>query len=160
MIEKWININGYNGDYKISNLGRVMSYKANKSGKLMKLSISDTGYYKVNLRLDGKVINNTIHNLVWDHFGKGTRNGFVLVVGHIDGNKLNNRIDNLQLLTHRDSITKGYKNKGLKFTGVSKNGKGFKAQIHFNGKSRYLGTYKTIEEAFKVYNETKFNCSI
>jgi hypothetical protein len=71
---------------------------------------------------------------------------------HIDGNPLNNRIENLRpaTITQNQANRKAQKSiTGLK--GVSPNHKRFKAQIKISGKQMYLGTFDTPEEAHAAY---------
>lgn len=94
--EIWANIHNYE-DYQISNLGRVRSYKNGKE-KLIKGWIQNTGYLTVSL-------NNkkySVHRLVAEtfiHKLKGKN-----YVNHIDGNKLNNNVNNLEWCTLQENI--------------------------------------------------------
>ena len=80
-------------------------------------------------------------------------------IDHINGTRSDNRLCNLRdvdqyiNMQNRRTPTKANKS-GL--LGVMKNGKhGWQAQIGLNGKSTYLGTYRTAEEAHAVYVEAK-----
>jgi hypothetical protein len=104
MYEKWVDIINYEGLYKISNLGRVKSCNRlvrNKSGrryvkeKMLKPTIDKCGYYKVNLNRHNKRKTFKIHKLVADQFLIKDQ-----CVNHIDGNKLNNTLDNLEYVTY------------------------------------------------------------
>jgi len=77
-----------------------------------------------------------------------------LLVDHINGDRRDNRKENLRLCvaaenTRNKSIQKNNQS-GLK--GVSKRGNYYIARISHNGKPFYLGTYKTKEKAARVYN--------
>jgi len=138
-MEKWKDIKGYNGDYQISNFGNVRSFK----GVCERLLIpqSNGNYYHVGLWNNNKVKTIMIHHLVWDHFGTSERNSIIIQVDHKDGNKLNNHIDNLQLLSSRDNGIKSIdKSKTTsKYMYVYKLRK--KWQASFSGK--YIGLFET-----------------
>ena len=75
-------------------------------------------------------------------------------VDHIDNNKKNNSLVNLQLLDNRSNTTKSWSNrkKNNLPCGVLKRKSGnYEAQIFFNGKKHNLGTYKNIEDASNAY---------
>lgn len=79
-----------------------------------------------------------------------------MVVDHIDGNTLNNCKSNLRICTMKENAKnkKPYKNKThSKYKGVHKSGNKFELQMNINGKYKYIGTYKTEEEAALKYNE-------
>ncbi len=105
MKEIWKPIEGFEELYAISNLARVKSFYANKI-RILKLNITKGGYLTVGLCKDGKNKTHYVHHLVWDHFGDCPRNGHKQLVDHRDEDKLNPRIDNLQLLTNRQNSIK------------------------------------------------------
>lgn len=113
MEEIWKPIKGYEGLYEISNFGNIKSLerKAKNRGKgkrfirerILKPSIDrPNGYYQIKLSKNGKMKTFKIHKLVIEHFFKKISKG--LVVNHIDGNKLNNNINNLEICTQKDNI--------------------------------------------------------
>ena len=111
MTEIWANIPSYD-DYQISNLGRVKSYKKGYP-VILKGHIENTGYLSVSL--NNKKYN--IHRLVADVFihkisGKN-------IVNHIDGNKLNNYVENLEWCTLEENIRHAYKT-GLMDNAITK----------------------------------------
>ena len=65
MREEWKNIKGYEGLYKISNLGRVKNLKTNK---ILKLKLRKDGYTQVTLYKKGKQESKYVHRLVCEHF--------------------------------------------------------------------------------------------
>lgn len=99
------DIKGYEGLYAITEDGRVWSHLSNK---WLKPGINK-GYFEVTLCKERKQKKFLIHRLVYETFKGIIPKG--LVVDHIDGNRLNNTLDNLQLLTHGDNIRKGWKGK-------------------------------------------------
>jgi len=75
-------------------------------------------------------------------------------VDHINGNALDNRKENLRLCTSaQNSLNRGKsKTNTSGFCGVSKHGRGFKAEARVNGKSTYFGTHDTAEDAARAYD--------
>lgn len=107
LAEEWRWIKGYEGLYSISNHGRVMSYCGsrwrNQVG-LIKPGIKQNGYLKVSLygRGDKSSTNKYIHRLVLLHFGPPPLDN--TDVNHIDGDKTNNRFDNLEWTTRSGNM--------------------------------------------------------
>ncbi len=83
-------------------------------GRALKGTVNPNGYLKISIYEDesGKIRKIRAHRLVWEYFNGPIPEG--LVVDHIDGDKLNNNIDNLQLLTHGDNTRKHYNNNNKK----------------------------------------------
>ncbi len=105
-----------------------------------------TGYAEA--RVNGRTV--PFHHLVID-CEKG------MVRDHINRNKLDNRRENLRVVTYSlNNTNRSYKNKTGE-RGISKNGSGFSARAFIDGESKYLGTYRTIEEAAKARNEVMNN---
>ena len=82
-------------------------------------------------------------------------------IDHIDGNKSNNKISNLRDVNQSINQQNRYREKSDNKLGVlgvslwSDGRAGFKSQITVNGRCRYLGTFKTSEEAHEVYLKAK-----
>jgi hypothetical protein len=96
--EQWRSLSGpYGGwPYRISNTGKVVSQK---SGSVLASRIDHKGYRQINLRNDGKRANTKVHRLVAMAFVPGYQQG--LQVNHKNGNKLDNRPENLEWVTGR-----------------------------------------------------------
>ena len=105
MIEQWVDIVGYEKLYQISNFGNVKSLKYGKI-KLLKGAINNYGYRQVNLTKNKMVKSFKIHQLVAIHFLGHKPNGYESVINHIDFNRLNNTITNLEIITPRENTNK------------------------------------------------------
>jgi hypothetical protein len=148
-MEIWRIIPDYNCNYKVSNLGRVYSNISNKY-----LSFNSVRGYKT-VSLNGK--NRYVHQLVAICFLNHKPNGHKSIVDHIDGNHLNNRLDNLQIITQRQNLSKDKKNKTSKYTGVcwNKRAKKWFSQIRDGKKVIYLGVFRSELEAANAYKKAK-----
>lgn len=113
-MEIWKDVIGYEGYYQVSNLGNIKSLGNNKTRKekILNPRICNAGYFYVNLSLNGKAASKKIHQLVATAFLNHVPCGHKLVVNHKDFNKLNNIIDNLEIVTSREN-TIHYKTKKI-----------------------------------------------
>ena len=152
IMEEFKDVIGYEGLYQISNLGNVKSLKCNKE-KILKLCITDDGYNKVNLYNNKLPKTFRVHQLVAMAFLGHTPDGMELVVDHINDNKLDNRVENLQIVTQRENAFKTQGNYSSKYKGVNfdKELNKFRAQIYIDGKLRHLGFYKCELQAALAY---------
>lgn len=105
MREIWKDIDGFNGKYRISNLGNVMSMNFSNSGKskLLTPKKHHSGYLLVRLGYGDsrKQKNRTVHSLVAEAFIPNPEHK--RCVNHIDGNKENNSVSNLEWVTHKEN---------------------------------------------------------
>lgn len=152
-MEKWKDVPDYEGLYQVSDLGRVKSLVYGKE-RILKQGINAYGYPFVILCKHGKTKNFTIHRLVYEAFNGKTD----LQVDHIiEGNKLDNRLSNLQAMTNRENASKHRLtiNKSSKYIGVifNKRFKKWQSSIYVNKKKRYLGTFESELEASNAYQE-------
>ena len=102
--EQWKPIQEFNGEYEVSNLGRVRSMKRYYGvvGRIMPQTIQRKGYYAVTFHMNNKAYCRKVHRLVIEAF---TQNPDSLpCINHIDGNKLNNHIDNLEWCTYQQNM--------------------------------------------------------
>jgi len=143
MSEKFKKIPGYE-DYQVSNFGNVKSLKFGKE-RILKAYIDTRGYLIVCLLKNQKRKQFQVHQLVAITFLNHKPDGHNIVVDHIDNDKLNNKLENLQLITNRENSSKDIdKSKtSSKYTGVywNKRAKKYKAGIRINGKIKHLGYF-------------------
>ena len=102
---EWKKINGY-PDYAISSNGDVKSLRFNR---LLKKTVNSSGYYYINLLNNRQRKTTAVHRLVIEHFGE-IQSGQDLVVDHINGNKLDNQIDNLEWVSIKENTLRSYGN--------------------------------------------------
>ena len=101
MKEIWKDIKGYEGLYKVSNLGNVKSLKINANIKPSK----GRKYIGVNLYKNGVTKTKSIHRLVAEHFIDNPNNK--PCVNHIDCNRTNNKASNLEWCTYKENNNYG-----------------------------------------------------
>ncbi len=121
MREQWKVIEGFE-PYEVSTLGRVRSkfHTGGEEYRILKPSIHHSGYILYRLAKNKKYYNRTVHILVAKAF---IDNPFKKTqVNHIDGNKQNNSVDNLEWVTPSENIQHAFK-LNLK-TSPNKNKKG------------------------------------
>ena len=107
MKEIWKDCKGYEGKYQVSNLGRVWSIG---SQRYLKGSYDKDGYIQVCLTAkNGKAKKESVHRLVALAFLSNPTG--MPVVNHIDENKENNCVDNLEWTTIKDNANHGTRNK-------------------------------------------------
>ena len=95
--EQWKDIDGYDGAYQVSDLGRVRSHKSGE-WKVMRPSKSSNGYLHLYLFKDGKNNTFSVHRLVADAFIENDDESKIYI-NHIDECKQNNRVSNLEYCT-------------------------------------------------------------
>lgn len=108
MEELWKDVIGFEALFSVSNMGNVFSKRTNK---LLKLCVSDRGYYKVATKIGGRAGKNycfRVHRLVATAFLDNPEDK--PSVNHKDGNKLNNRCSNLEWSTVSENMTHAYAN--------------------------------------------------
>jgi len=164
-MEIYKDIIGYEGYYQVSNLGNVRSldrqvnhFKGGLSlrkGFLLKQEMTFFCYFRVSLSKNKTKKRLSIHRLVAETFIPNQHNKSE--VNHIDGNKTNNRLENLEWVTSRENIHHYHLSNGVKNVGISyaKRMNRFQVKIYENKKRIYLGSYKTEQDALNKYNEYK-----
>lgn len=107
MTEVWKPVKGYEGLYEVSNLGRVKSLpRTTTKGGLMSLKPNMHGYVCVQLSKNGVIEMKRVHILVMEAF-RGFKKGRGYdpdnVIDHLDCDKTNNRLENLDVCTQKEN---------------------------------------------------------
>jgi len=152
--ETWKDIEGYDG-YQVSDLGRVKSlerYVSNRYGKrkvaeiILSASWNPNGDLKVNLSCEGKFETKQIQHLVVNAFLSDTPYSVKLKIRHINGNKKDNRVCNLEVVGVR---------KTSNFAGVYwyEPTEKWITKIRYKEKIIQLGSFHCEIEASKAYQK-------
>jgi hypothetical protein len=148
-MEIWNSVKGYMCLYEVSTTGKLRN--ANNRKEFI-LKTRPDGYIRVGLRKDGKYKSYYLARLIYESF-LGIPEG-LFEVNHIDKNKSNNSLCNLELISKRENCCHRSKtkiNKTSNFSGVCKAYKGkFRAYIYINNKQKSLGYYFSEAEAYQA----------
>ncbi|BBD20125.1 HNH endonuclease [Lactobacillus phage T25] len=154
-IEIWKDIEGYEGLYQISNMGRVRSLDRKDArehrikGKILAITSATNGYRKIGLMKDGNIKNHSVHRLVAKAFLDNPSN--LPQVNHKDEDKTNNVVSNLEWCTQ--SYNNGY---------GTRNGRAAKANekpiyVVTSSGNRYF--FRSIEKAAELLGLSRGNVS-
>lgn len=169
-MEEWKEVVDFEGLYLVSNLGNIkrhpnaslLSKTHNKDTNSRKLYKNHCGYYYLDLCKNGKKIRKTVHQIVAAAFIPGFHYGDT--VNHIDGDKANNAVSNLEKTTnsaneiHKYAHGLGkkagkskYHNVGIGYqTYKDKRYKFYLASVKINNKRHYIGQFKDEVDAAKA----------
>lgn len=142
MEEIWKDIEGFEGLYKVSNLGNILSLNYNHTNKERLLTPRPTtnGYLQITLHKNRKQYYPLIHKLVALHFIPNPNN--FPQVGHLDDNKENNIVSNLYWTTAKENNT--HNGRHLKVAEKNRNG-GFKRMTETNKEN---GLYEKLSRLY------------
>lgn len=104
----WKDITWTNGLYKVSDEGQIQGPK----GKVLQDNYINSGYAKVYICCNGKKHSKLVHRIVAEAFLENYSDN--LTVDHINNNKHDNRVCNLQMLSNGENIKKAYRD-GLNY---------------------------------------------
>lgn len=118
--------------------------------KLVKnVANSSKGYCDV--RLKGRV--ERYHRIVWELLNGDIPGG--MQIDHIDGDRINNNVNNLRLVTNRENHQNQVIHRNGRLFGCyyNKQSRKWQASVRVNGKKKYLGSYDTEQEAHDAYKK-------
>lgn len=141
------DIIGYEGLYRISNDGRIVSLFAGKIRE-RKAKIKN-GYYVITLCKNNSLKTYPIHRLVYEAFIAPIDSD--KVIDHIDRNRLNNSLSNLRVVRPSENA----KNKNGKGVKLDKRSGKWEARIRVDGKYIHLGSFDTKDSARFAYIKAK-----
>ena len=145
--EVWKDIENYEGLYQISNLGKVKSLNYRNTGKehILKTRLC-SGYLYVILYKNCICKNWSIHRLVATTFINNPDN--LPCVNHIDENKLNNRVENLEWCSYEYNNNYGTHNERMLKTRKINKGKNAERTVsQFTKDCKFVNEYPSIHEA-------------
>lgn len=163
-MENWKDIKGYEGFYQVSDLGRVKSLERlvkNRNGfslnkeKILKVKRESSGYGQVSICSNGIVKYKRVHQLVTESFLNHVPDGFKLVVNHINFDRADNRLENLEIVTARENSNQKHLRSSSQYTGVyfNKANQKWISEIRIDGKSKYLGSFANEYDAHLAYEK-------
>lgn len=145
---KSIIIDGKESHYLISENGDIFNKKFNR---WLNPQASGTLRYKMcSIFIDGKRYRETVHRLVANAFLDNPEN--LPQINHIDGNKMNNHVDNLEWITGRDNITHQFE------TGISK-GKAYRKIKVYDSNGNFLYVMPSLNQTAKKTGVNSGNIS-
>jgi len=161
--EIWKDIPNYEGYYQISDLGNIKSLDYNvitkngvvkkHKGKVLSPGKNKNGYLYVILNNNTSQKTKTIHQLVAEAFLNHIPSKFNKVVNHKNFIKQDNRLENLEIVSHRENCNQKHIKSSSEYTGVcwDKSNKKWVCSIYFNRKAIKLGLFKSEIEAAECY---------
>ena len=152
MEEVWRTVPGFDGYYEASNYGKVKSLdrvtkwgRATyiRKGRILKESIDKHGYHRVSLFVNGQPFYYRVNVLVYTAFIGPVPDG--MQVNHIDENKDNNCVWNLNLMSPKDNSNWGTRNRRISI-------KRGKTVEQYTTGGKLVNTFHSTREAGRVLN--------
>jgi len=137
-MEQWKYIEEYDNKYAVSNYGRVKSFQG-RTERILKSNKTHDGYEIIVMCKNNKPKSYRVNRLVAQCFLNNPNN--YPQVDHIDNNRLNNHVENLQWMSARDNTTKS---QGKPVNQFTKDGE-------------FIATHLSISHAAKHINASKSN---
>lgn len=164
--EEWRDVVGYEGKYKVSNLGRIKSLprtviyhkngkQSKRKGRIISASLDTDGYLQF-LLCDGfSVKQKKVHRIVATAFIKNPKNK--PVINHKNCIKTDNSVENLEWCTIQENVKHAYDNGLISHLGGTqyKRGALHKKSLkvsQFDENGVVIGTYDSIREASRITN--------
>lgn len=161
LVEVWKPVKNYEGCYEVSSFGRVKSLaRMRKSAhgamapireRILKLKTSKSGYEVVHIRKDEMQSHPSVHRLVAEAFIGNSEDK--PTVNHIDTNKTNNNVRNLEWSTHSEQMQHAVKNELLEVRGGPKFSKKAKQEI-FQYHAETQCSLMTLSQKFGISERT------
>lgn len=98
-MEIWKTVEGTDGKLEVSSMGRVKSNM--RDGRILKTQIDKKGYHRLSVTINGVKHSYKLHRMVASAFLPNP--DMLPQVNHIDGNKDNNAVDNLEWISGADN---------------------------------------------------------
>ena len=148
-METWKAIDGYDGQYEVSDLGRVKSLGNNKTRKEKILKQHNIrGYIRVVLYKDGHRKPLLVHRLVAESFIPNPQG--LETVNHKDEVKTNNTVSNLEWMSIKDNINYGTRNKRISKSNTNNPKISKQIQMLDKQTGELLATFPSLAEAERV----------
>ena len=144
--EIWKKIEGFE-DYSVSNHGRVSNDKRNR---VLKGHVHYSGYNRTALYKNKVMFQKRVHRLVAIAFIPNPENK--PIINHKDGNKLNNHVNNLEWVTHKENILHAYRELGIKTRSCP--------VIQYSKDGKFIAEYDSHTEAVRNNNFSNTKVSI
>lgn len=146
--EIWKDITGFNGSHLVSNFGRIKSCTSHGRGIIMKQRLNGCGYPSLEIYVNKKKKKILVHRIVAKTFIPNPQNK--RTVNHINGDKTDNRVENLEWMSYSENHIHSYKYLDRK--GGQLNKRGFisnrgKVTKVYNSKYKLIGTYGSALDA-------------
>jgi len=162
--EEWRDIEGFEGIYQVSSLGRIKSLAREvltSDGKLkpikekiLKLNDNGQGYKLVTLYGEFGRRRESVHFLVAEAFLGHKKGSWDAVCDHLNHNPSDNRLENIQIISQRENVSRKRGNYSSEYVGVCRRAGGkFTAQITIEGTKYYLGIFEQEIQAARAYQE-------
>lgn len=103
-MEEWRVLEGTEGQYEISSCGRIWS---NITNRILRTYINSAGYVMATFPINGVKKRRMVHRLVAEAFIQNVENK--PMINHIDADRTNNNVENLEWCTNRENVMHGFK---------------------------------------------------
>lgn len=151
-VEIWVLVADTKEKYSVSSFGNILN---NFNNTLIKKHIDKHGYEAVGLLIDGRFKTVKVHSIVAKNFIDASYREKGLVVNHIDFNRKNNKLNNIEVVSIRDNSNKKHLKSTSEYVGVHwDNGtKKWKSTITIGRVKKHLGYYDNEKSAFIAYQD-------
>ncbi len=161
--EEFKDIPDYEGLYQVSDLGRVKSlariilkhgkYPSQSTEKILSSRINKYGYVTLNLYKESVRKTKLVHQLVVGAFLNHVQVGRTLVANHMNFIRWDNRLSNLEIITHRENTNLKHIKSSSQFTGVAWHStkKLWSCKITVKNKQVHIGYFDDETEASRYY---------